>query len=69
MKCHEILARNLKKHRHEYNISGEYLAYDCELSPRCFNDIENMKEIITFETLDKLCIGTGLSPDILLSEN
>lgn len=57
----QILAIKLRKYRAERGISREAFSFECGISSRFLNEIENAKAAATVDTVDSLCAAIGIS--------
>ena len=57
----QILALKLRQYRAERGISRETFSFECGISARFLNEIENAKAAATIDTVDALCAAIGVS--------
>ena len=68
MSIREILARNLRRHRHEAGLSQEELAHRADIDRTYISSIERCQYAASIDVLERLARELGVKPATLLEE-
>lgn len=60
-----VFSKNLKRIRHELNLTQEKFAEKVDIQPRSLTDFENAKYLPKVETIDKICEKLNIPVGIL----
>lgn len=63
----KVFGRNMKRYRDQLHITQEELALRCNTSSSHLGYIERGQRNPTLETVERIAIGLGVTPDMLLA--